>query len=213
MGVRRLLVVVAGVLLSGCGGASPALDAGAGGGAGGGAAGGGGGGGGGAGGGSAGPKTVFITRADYTGSLGGLTGADTLCGTVASAAGRAGTWRAYVASDTVAPASRFTGVGPWHQRLADAGTELVFASKAGLATGPMTALKVDEAGAPVGAADSWTGTQPDGTPDVGFTCRGFTSASSADQADVGTAGQTDTGWHHNGGAACDQRRHLICFEQ
>jgi hypothetical protein len=218
--VRGLLSASLSLLL-GCGGPAGGADGGsggAGGGAGGGGTGGGTGGsgggtGGGTGGGATGPKTVFITRADFTGALGGLTGADGLCVSAATAAGRPGAWRAYVASDTATAVSRIAAVGPWRQRFLDGGSEVVFASTAEFATGPLVGLTVDETGAPVGDVNSWTGTNPDGTADVGYNCQSFTSASNAVSADYGASGQTGAAWHHNGGGSCDQRHHLICFQQ
>ncbi len=196
------------------GGAGGGSAGGTGGGAGGGAGGGSGGGtGGGTGGGVAGPKTVFITKSDFTGNLGGLAGADGLCTTAATTAGRTGTWKAYVSSDTVSAPSRITDVGPWVQRYADGGTPPTFANKAAFNNGPAVGLKVDETGATLATVDSWTGSLPDGTPDVGVTCTGFTSALATLNADVGTSGTTNTDWQHNGGTTCDKRRHLICFEQ
>jgi hypothetical protein len=163
--------------------------------------------------GTAGPKTVFITRAELTGALGGLAGADTHCANAASAAGRSGRWRAYVASETASAGSRIADVGPWHQRFADGHTALTFASKAAFLTGPAVALTVDEAGLDLGSVETWTGTLADGTFDYGSTCLDFTTAGAIFGADVGAPSHLDATWHSAGAITCDHTRHLICFEQ
>jgi len=57
---------------------------------------------------SAAPKFVFISSKAYNGNLGGLTGADGKCQTLASAAGLKGVYKAWLSDSTGSPASRST---------------------------------------------------------------------------------------------------------
>ena len=63
------------------------------------------------------PMTFFITSADQAANFGGLTGADAICQSLATAAGAGDrTWRAYLSTqgaDAVNARDRI-GSGPWH---------------------------------------------------------------------------------------------------
>lgn len=52
-------------------------------------------------------KTVFVTSGTYTGNLGGLTGADQECNTLAAAANLPGTYKAWLSTSNGSPSTRF----------------------------------------------------------------------------------------------------------
>ena len=56
-------------------------------------------------------RIVFITSNSYTGNMGGLDGADSICNQLASAAQLTGTYKAWLSDDTSSPAGRFTHYG------------------------------------------------------------------------------------------------------
>src|SRR5262245_37601453 len=57
---------------------------------------------------------VFITNESYSGSLGGLEGANQKCTNQAAVAGYGGTWRAWLSSDTESAIDGIVGSGPWY---------------------------------------------------------------------------------------------------
>jgi hypothetical protein len=59
------------------------------------------------------PNLMFTSSATYNGNLGGLAGADAKCQALAQAAGRRGTYRAYLGATTGDAKSRFTGASAW----------------------------------------------------------------------------------------------------
>ena len=62
------------------------------------------------------PMTFFVTSTDQSANFGGLTGADALCQQLATAAGAAGTWHAYLSTQGpgAVNARDRIGSGPWH---------------------------------------------------------------------------------------------------
>jgi hypothetical protein len=66
-------------------------------------------------------KKVFVTSTGYSGNLGGVSGADAKCAARASAAGLAGTYKAWIAdsTDASAPAVRFTQASIPYRRVGD----------------------------------------------------------------------------------------------
>jgi len=144
--------------------------------------------------------SLFVTSTtSVTGNLGGLAGADATCQRLASAAGHAGTWRAYLSAerDTAngnqpAHARDRIGSGPWYNanRVLVANTVAELHARTGDA-----AVFVDERGqringqwtgspAPV-EHDILTGSNADGTLAMGMTCSDWTSGASNVAAQVG----------------------------
>jgi hypothetical protein len=145
----------------------------------------------------------FVTSAtSVTGNLGGLSGADATCQRLAAAAGHTGrVWRAYLSVERDASngnqpthARDRIGAGPWR----NAGGAVVANNLAELhARSGDAAVFVDERGqringqwigspAPV-EHDILTGSNADGTLAPGLTCGDWTSASTAQAAQVGHA--------------------------
>ncbi len=159
-----------------------------------------------------GSKRVFITSAEPTGSLGGLTGADALCTTTAAPLG-GGPWKAWLSTTTVNAIDRITGSGPWF----DTTGVVAFASRAQLSTMPAVSLWYDETGDFLSSDKIWTGTGFGGTYLAALTgttpCAEWTSGAMSGQAKVGQVGRSDAAWTAQSNTTCDQPSHLICFEQ
>ncbi len=151
---------------------------------------------------SSGPAvTFFVTSVtSSTGNLGGLTGADARCQSLAAAAGHGGrTWRAYLSverdpanGNQPAHARDRIGTGPWYNAnlvlVANSVTELH--ARTGDA-----AVFVDERGQRINGQwtgspspvqhDILTGSNADGTVAAGLTCADWTSMSTTVAAQVG----------------------------
>jgi hypothetical protein len=156
-------------------------------------------------------RRLFITSVPYTGSMGGLSGADGHCATAAAAANKGGTWRAWLSTSTVSALDRQVGPGPWYQELADGGLLLTFNNRANLKTSPIIPLQVDELGRSF-SAKYWTGTTPGGRPSTS-TCLNWTSLGNLDGGTVGTTGTIDGDWTADSTYACSKVASLLCVEQ
>lgn len=170
-------------------------------------------------------RRVFVTSVAYHGDLktlggagSGIEGADSLCNSLAQAAGLGGTWVAWVSTSTVDAISRLAADGRW--TLIDGATE-VFPSRGDVQFGPLHAIDTAEDGEVVSdlgdvvvwtntdrfgknvtagqanACDDWSGQV--GTADVGVVVD--------PQAAMGLS-WTDTGQPR----ACGSEFRLYCFE-
>jgi hypothetical protein len=118
------------------------------------------------------PKLVFITQGTLPGNFGGLSVADALCNSEASAAGLSGTFKAWVSTSSSSVASRFTHGGPYEL----VGGGRVADDWAALTDGSIDhAIDRDATGASRNAS-VWTGTQADGTSGA-ENCSNWTSSS------------------------------------
>jgi hypothetical protein len=144
--------------------------------------------------------SFFVTSSNPKGgNLGGLAGADTVCQTLARAAGSTKTWRAYLSTSTVDAKSRI-GTGPWRNFKG----EQIAASVADLHS-PNNKISGDTAltekgtkpvylagnppAAPAGQQlqhDIMTGTKEDGTKDAD-TCKDWTVDTADAKAMLGHA--------------------------
>jgi hypothetical protein len=151
---------------------------------------------------TSGPAVSFFVSSstNATGNLGGLSGADARCQSLAAAAGHgARTWRAYLSAERD-PANNNQptnardriGTGPWH----NANLTLVASNVAELhARSGDAAVFVDERGQRINGQwtgspapnqhDILTGSNPDGTLAAGLTCADWTSTSTTVAAQVG----------------------------
>jgi hypothetical protein len=159
-------------------------------------------------------RRVFVSSATYTGNLGGASGADTTCGTLAMQAGLGGSWMAWISDATTSPGQRFVkATVPY--RMLD-GTMLA-SSFGSLSAGISSAINIDEKGESLAGASSdgsktWTGTLTSGAVDKS-SCTGFTSASGTGEVghctSMGTVGWTSAYTSE----MCSVANHIYCFEQ
>ncbi len=163
---------------------------------------------------------AFVTSLASPGdTLGGVTGADSLCATLANAAGLTGTYKAWLSTPDEDAVDRFANGGPW--RTWDDDVQLWTRKVADdiwdLTDGTIdAAINRTEFGAPVlGNCLVWTGTTTDGersNPDgLGGTCAGWTSA----EEGFGLAGlcdAADTLWTEWAPALCTKESRFYCFQ-
>ena len=195
----RILIAV--LLLSGCG--DPLPVGGSGGGSGGGA-------GGGTGGQlSDGGRRAFLTSTTYSGNLkiagnassSGYEGANTLCARHAADAGLGGQWIAFVGSIANAPATRVSGSGPWSKRLPDGGQSVAIVS---LASALVASVDVDERGG-AASGEIWSGR-------AGPACSDWHAETG--EGIVGSpTPAAGIGWQNTGSRVCNLKFSLLCLEQ
>jgi len=157
-------------------------------------------------------QRAFLSSATYTGNLGGHGGADATCQQLATAAGLAGTWMAWISDNASSPSARFHHASVAY-RLID-GT-VVAASWSALVSGSLGhGIDLDERGhPPTGTTEVWTATNTDGTL-AGDGCSSFTSGSNAATTPaVGVADNTDATWTDVYLQFRDRSDHVYCFEQ
>ncbi|MFT4038312.1 MAG: hypothetical protein QM692_09050 [Thermomicrobiales bacterium] len=168
--------------------------------------------------GAGGPCTVFLSSEKVQGNLGGLSGADAKCQSLASAAGLPGSYKAWLSDDTSSPSSRFfRSSGPYV--LID-GT-VVANSWADLADGtPLLAtIKVTETGGDYGdTSNAWSNTTADGVaissgdPGEG-SCTNWSSNANNVSGGFGSI-LSKTDWSMvTTTSFCINRLHLYCFQQ
>jgi len=159
------------------------------------------------------PKTVFATSTTFDGNLGGLTGADASCQSLADAAGLSGTYKAWLSDSTTNVRDRFTqATGPYVRvdgaRIADDWADLTNNPT----VSPLQAnINVDETGSTV-SAQVWTGSTFNGGS-FGLDCLDWSSNNSADRARSGNVNRTDLGWTSIASPTCNTANRLYCFQQ
>lgn len=177
-------------------------------------------------------KLIFVTSQAFTGNLGGIAGADAKCQTLAQAAGRPGTFKAWLGNATTSAASRVTHATIPYV-LVDGTT--VAGDFTGLTSGTLLhAIDVTELGtAALGGTATecftgatgklvWTNARPDGTivnTDPASSC-GADWNSSGPSTDhgpfgiVGNIGASDAKWTLLcGSGRCETTAPLYCLEQ
>ena len=164
--------------------------------------------------GAPGSKTVFITSQVFSGDLGGIAGADATCNALASAAGLAGTYKAWIAGLGGSPALYFTKESlPY--RLVD-GTQ-VAESWAGLVDQIIDhAIDLDEYGAQSAAYEVWSNTDYDGSAVYSSyvsNCRGWTDSTAGYYGGTGWVPQPGESWSYYNDRRCDDQLPFYCFEQ
>ena len=158
---------------------------------------------------------VFVTADGSGGNLGGLSGADARCQSIADGAGLSGTWIAWLSLPGMNAIDRLSGAGPWF----NLGGEQVFATRDAVSD-PFTDLEAgiwyDETGSFSSSDRIWTGTTSSGeyVDSIGDNCQAWTSDAMGDQARIGQVGRQGTEWTAFAFTSCDQTgTRLICFEQ
>jgi len=152
-------------------------------------------------------KIIFATSSKQNGVLGGLAGADGICGDRAAAAGLDGTFKAWVSSSDEPAENRLAHADVPYVRtdgtpVADDWNDLV--------DGNLDApISRDEEGGSV-SGDVWTGTRPNGnTADA--TCGGFDTSDGFGVCGSSTA--TGGNWSDNIQPFCTSALRLYCVEQ
>ena len=155
---------------------------------------------------------VFLTSTEYTGSFGGVAGADQICALTAQAGNKGGTWKAWMSGTTENAIDRITDVGPWFQEKNDGTWVKTFNNNANLTTSLLSRLYVDEQGRGNSFDNTrfyWTGTLATGLHAT-TTCAGWTT-SSASQS--GLTGPGTSSWSNGSTDSCSASWAIVCFEQ
>jgi hypothetical protein len=160
-------------------------------------------------------KMVFVSSATYNGNLGGLSGADDKCQTLATGAGLPGSYKAWLSDTSVGPSTRFThSAVPY---ILPDGT-VVANDWADLTDGSLQhAINLTENLNPPVYEGTQTGTDTAGGPrwtNPIYMCANWTSASSDLFRYGGLNTQSDYTWTAvETGTGCPVDYHLYCFQQ
>lgn len=159
---------------------------------------------------------VFVTSTQYTGNLGGLSGADTLCQTRAAAGSATasltgGVWRAIASDSTTSAASRLnfnTGVP-----VVNTGGATIVSQTSQLWSGTLlTNIRTDEDGTILASGSVLTGSTSSGGSIPGLNCINWTSNANGDSGRIGLMNSTDSNWISSAVAGdCDVAHHLYCI--
>ncbi len=156
---------------------------------------------------------VFVTSTVQNGNLGGLAGADAICNGLASTAGLAGTYVAWLSTTTVDARDRLTEPGGAGFVRTDGA--VVATSIADLLDNSLASpIQLDENGTDIGAESVWTGTYSGGvaaSPLAIELCSDWTSGGSH-AGGIGASDETDGTWSLTVPSICSLERHLYCFE-
>jgi hypothetical protein len=135
---------------------------------------------------------VFVSSQVWTGNLGGISGADDKCRSLAADAGLPApdSFEAMLSASGSPAVGRLTHDGPFVRidgvRVAD--------SKADLFDGELAAsINVTEHGTYIGNHAAWTGSNADGSS-TGIDCSGWLSSNSGGSATHGGVNQVDSSW-------------------
>jgi hypothetical protein len=160
-------------------------------------------------------RVVFVTKAAWSGDLGGLKGADDKCTAAAKGVPALAdrTFRAWVSDDASTASSRHPHGKGSYVRVDKAVVANDFSD---LTDGTLAAeISLDEEGNPLPSTDLersvWTGTIADGVADP-FTCGGWKSASAVETGLFGDSLAKDLSWTEKNPSSCDRNRHLYCLE-
>jgi hypothetical protein len=153
-------------------------------------------------------KRIFATSGSFTGNLGGLAGADTVCASYATSAGLTGTWVAYLSSSTTNAYDRITSNGPFY--LVDKTTR-IFHNKAGFLTTPINYISQNESGSDASGYNIWTGTLSTGLKSTN-TSNNWTEGSCSYYGTYGYLGSLSS-WCYYSYTCSSSSYHLLCIEQ
>jgi hypothetical protein len=168
-------------------------------------------------------KRVFVSSVLYTGNLGGLSGADAKCQSLADAAGLCGTFKAWLSDATADAAARLTHATGNYVRTDG---QIVASDWSGLVSGTIQhAVNRTETNgaAPVGTVKCggsmvtpvWTGSTTAGANVMNGSCSNWTSSGSGPGGIFGNADATNAAWTAMCQivAVCQSTAAIYCVEQ
>lgn len=158
---------------------------------------------------------IFVSSVSYDGNLGGLSGADSKCQTLATAAGLVRNYKAFLGTSTTALKSRFNLVGAVYNfsgderiQITDVGIDLLNTDQP---KDLLNNIEYDDQGNSV--TDSvWTGTDSEGEISTSESCANWTSNSAGQNGTVGDNSRT-TGFYLEDPPtqACNNTFRLYCI--
>jgi cysteine-rich repeat protein len=165
-------------------------------------------------------RRVFVTSEQFSGNMGGVSGAHALCQAAAAAAGLTGTFSAWLSDSTHSPESDFiksavpyllvddTVVSNnWEQLISGQLMSGIYVTEKGGAP-----LSTSDPCMPEGLVIVWTNTNVTGKQDAAqLSCNQW--AAGGDQGSGGIAGGFDSSWSVGCYMPCSTMAPLYCFEQ
>ncbi|MFN7938768.1 MAG: DUF1554 domain-containing protein [Bryobacteraceae bacterium] len=154
-------------------------------------------------------KLVFATSSMVAGNFGGLAAADTICNNEAAAAGRVGTFKAWLSDSLQSPSMRMTQSAVPYRRSDGA---LVAYNWADLTDGSLhAAISLTASGVGIDHV-VWTNTAANGTILSSSHCNNWTSSGGSLTGAGGAPNLTD-GWSTVYNGDCRVPARLYCFQQ
>lgn len=169
-------------------------------------------------------RLVFATSTLYNGNLGGLTGADNKCQSLAETAGLPGTFKAWLSGTDAmnslqSPHSRFDENLSLPTRIYKRAYTPLLANvlvASNWSTLENLDKKIDttETAFPIDTLPRvWTNTTPIGSPtNPQSDCSGWKSSHSMNHGGYGRTTRTDPAWTNSGEDPCDAKHRLYCFQ-
>ena len=161
-----------------------------------------------------GEHRVFVTSTSRMGSFGGVSGADSICLTLARAAGLKRSYKAILSDSSNAAKDRLSLLGAvfiFHtqdqiEKVVELGVDLWDSSL-------LRAIDRDEQFNIV-SDTVWTGTESEGTSGFSTNCNDWSSSSSSNTGSVGDSSMTDDRYIELGSdESCDTAHRFYCISQ
>lgn len=157
---------------------------------------------------------VFVSSIDYDGNLGGLSGADSICNSLAQSAGLSKTYKAVLSDGATDSKDRIVIFGEV-VKVGSSGAVTVLAASSthfwGTDTTALNAnIDLDEYGAARPNQTPWTGTGATGVGSLGY-CNDWASNSSSHQGDFGSTNHTGPQWTENNFEDCNLTNPIFCI--
>jgi len=166
--------------------------------------------------------TVFVTSASSTGNLGGTSGADTTCNSIASGAGLSGTYTAWASvSNSTEPRDRSpfsdcatAGASSTAWYLPDGTTQVAsdYLALINTDTIPLDNVIDQDETATAISGSTWTNVKENGANNSSNDCVNWTDARSSKAGEIGSLVSTDVLWTSLTTGTCDSLRSLYCFQ-
>lgn len=158
-------------------------------------------------------KLVFVTSGTYNGNLGGVSGADLKCQSLATTAGLNGTYKAWISSKTQSASSRLThSTLPY--KLVN-GTSVAVNWNDFADASHFTKINITELGTTV-TGQVWTNSTRTGGiygTAIGAHCNNWADETSARKGRAGSTAFTTARWTSDAGVNCNIDLRLYCLEQ
>lgn len=162
-----------------------------------------------------GSHRVFVTSLEYSGNLGGLSGADEKCQLLATQAGLVKTYRALLSSSSENIKERILITDAIYVVDSESSYKKVAASQSDFWNTSnkdlLHSISYNENITEV-IKTTWTGTTSSGTSNLN-NCQNWTSNDSSGLGDVGDSSKTSTEWIDNNSDSCDTFYPLNCISQ
>lgn len=160
-----------------------------------------------------GQHRIFVTSATYDGNLGGLTGADAKCDSVAKAAGLELTYKAILSDSSTNAKARLAITGQVVVVDSNDNVEVIAASTTDFwgaqSADLLMTVNINESGGTITGKTPWTGTSSEGAYAL-YGCNDWTKASNS-SGTIGSIDHTDDRWIDSDFVPCGNSNPLYCI--